>query len=259
MRVLFIALIFIGCFYLQLAGQSKNSDPRQADSLISAGNKSYMNHDYAGAVLFYEQVIAKGYVSGDLFYNLGNAFFRQNQLGKAILFYEKALLYKPGDEDILANLALTSTRITDKIESIPEFFVHRWLAFMTGILSPDQWALLGYACFFVALACFLFLFITPHFGLRRLFGVAGSVLILLFLWSILAMNGRIRKIRQSRYAIIMTESVNARNSPDEQSTHIFVLHEGTKVMVLDSVLHWKEIKIADGNKGWVPAEVLEGI
>jgi SH3-like domain-containing protein len=57
----------------------------------------------------------------------------------------------------------------------------------------------------------------------------------------------------------MQPSVNAKSSPDELSTNMFVLHEGTKVVLIDSVQNWKEIRISDGNKGWVPDFVLEEI
>jgi len=57
----------------------------------------------------------------------------------------------------------------------------------------------------------------------------------------------------------MAPSVNARSSPDEQSTNVFVLHEGTKVSITDSVQHWKEIRIANGNTGWIPRESLREI
>jgi SH3-like domain-containing protein len=73
------------------------------------------------------------------------------------------------------------------------------------------------------------------------------------------MFGRIKSIKEHSSGIIMTPSVNARSSPDEQSTNVFVLHEGTKVMIRDSVQNWKEIKIANGNTGWIPAEALEEI
>jgi SH3-like domain-containing protein len=53
--------------------------------------------------------------------------------------------------------------------------------------------------------------------------------------------------------------VNVKSSPDEQGTSVFVLHEGTKVVLMDSVLQWKEVKIPDGNKGWVQDHDLANI
>jgi SH3-like domain-containing protein len=38
---------------------------------------------------------------------------------------------------------------------------------------------------------------------------------------------------------------------------VFMLHEGTKVDVLDQINDWKKIKIANGNVGWTQEENLE--
>jgi SH3-like domain-containing protein len=41
------------------------------------------------------------------------------------------------------------------------------------------------------------------------------------------------------------------------SDKIFTLHEGTKVLVLDSVDNWKKIRIADGKIGWISTEEIK--
>jgi len=50
----------------------------------------------------------------------------------------------------------------------------------------------------------------------------------------------------------MVPVVSVKSSPDEQGTNVFLLHEGTRVVTVDSVQQWKEVRISDGNKGWVP-------
>lgn len=47
--------------------------------------------------------------------------------------------------------------------------------------------------------------------------------------------------------------------PDRSSKDIFVLHEGTKVTVKDSLGDFREIIISDGNKGWIEASAIEMI
>ena len=41
------------------------------------------------------------------------------------------------------------------------------------------------------------------------------------------------------------------------SDEIFTLHEGTKVLVLDSVDNWKKIRIADGKIGWIISDEIQ--
>ena len=56
----------------------------------------------------------------------------------------------------------------------------------------------------------------------------------------------------------MTPSVTVKSTPNESGTDLFVLHEGTKVYIEDdSMKGWKEIRLEDGNKGWLPAETIE--
>ena len=54
-------------------------------------------------------------------------------------------------------------------------------------------------------------------------------------------------------AIIITPAVTIRSSPDETGTELFILHEGSKVRIEDTVGDWLEIRISDGNKGWIKA------
>ena len=60
-------------------------------------------------------------------------------------------------------------------------------------------------------------------------------------------------------AIVMASAAPVKSSPDEGSKDIFVLHEGTKVRVEGSLGEWREIRIADGNKGWVEVASIEMI
>jgi hypothetical protein len=139
----------------------------------------------------------------------------------------------------------------DKIETIPEFFLKRWLNGISVFLSPDQWALVSLVVFCLSLAAFFLYMFTNSFGFKKLGFIAGVILVALSFSGILFMQKRKQLIRNSNGAIIMAPVVNVKSSPDEQGTSVFVLHEGTRVVLLDSVQQWKEVKIPDGNKGWI--------
>jgi tetratricopeptide (TPR) repeat protein len=229
------------------------------DSMISKGNRHYMNREYELAADCYKQVIAMGYISGELYYNLGNTCYKQDSLSKAILYFEKALLLKPGDEDIIQNLALANTRIIDKIDTIPDFFLHRWMRNFQLLFLPLQWAVISLVLFILALNAILWVVISNNYSIKRIGLTLGVIFLVLSIFGMISMRNRTNKLLSSGSAVIMQPSVNARSSPDDQSTNMFVLHEGTKVLLLDSVQNWKEIRIPDGNKGWVPDDVLEEI
>jgi tetratricopeptide (TPR) repeat protein len=228
----------------------------KTDTIISEGNRYYMNREYDMAAKRYTEVIAGGFESGELYYNLGNAYYKMNKVAEAILNYEKALLFKPGDEDIRQNLALANARIIDKIDSIPDFFLKRWLKSIQGLLSPNQWAVLNIILFILALAGFALFVISNRITAKKTGFSLGVFFLIISVSGLMLMFARIQKIQQHDNAIIMVPSVNARSSPDEQSTNVFVLHLGTKVILTDSVQNWKEIRIANGSKGWVPGKAL---
>jgi tetratricopeptide (TPR) repeat protein len=229
------------------------------DSLLARGNEYYMQHQYDMAEKYYSRILQLGYESYDLYYNLGNTLYKQEKVAAAILYYEKALQLKPGDDDTKHNLTLANAKIVDKIDAIPEFFMIRWVKALRGLFSPDQWAVICLVFFIGGLSGFTLLYLGQHPGLKRTGLNVGISLAFLTILSFLFMFGRIKGIKERSSGIIMTPSVNARSSPDEQSTNVFVLHEGTKVIIRDSVQNWKEIKIANGNTGWIPEEALEEI
>jgi tetratricopeptide (TPR) repeat protein len=253
---LFLCLLII--FFAGLAAKGAEV-PAMADSLVASGNKYYMNREYEKAVESYTRVINMGYSASSLYFNLGNAWFKQSNFPKAILYYEKARLLNPADEDIRQNLAIANSRIVDKIENIPEFFLIRWINGLAVLLSPDQWALISLLIFAVALAAFFMYMFTNGMRLKKLGFSAGVMLIALSLTGILFMQKRKHVIRHSHGAIVIAPVVNVKSSPDEQGTSVFVLHEGTRVVLMDSVQQWKEVKIPDGNKGWIQERDLAKI
>jgi SH3-like domain-containing protein len=63
-------------------------------------------------------------------------------------------------------------------------------------------------------------------------------------------------VNDSHKAIISSPLVSGKSSPDASGTDLFVLHDGTKVTIEDEVGEWYEIRLSDGNKGWVPVKSL---
>jgi SH3-like domain-containing protein len=60
-------------------------------------------------------------------------------------------------------------------------------------------------------------------------------------------------------AIVFKPSVTVKASPDEESVNLFVIHEGTKVYILDKLGNWYEVRIDNGSVGWIPQETVEVI
>jgi SH3-like domain-containing protein len=63
-------------------------------------------------------------------------------------------------------------------------------------------------------------------------------------------------VYDSHKAIISSSLVSGKSSPDNSGTDLFILHDGTKVTIEDKVGEWYEVRLSDGNKGWIPVNSL---
>jgi len=227
--------------------------------VISKGNTAYSAGNYQEAIKCYTSLVSEGLESPDLYYNLANSYFKLSDIPHAILWYERAKRLDPGNEDISFNLNVANSKITDKIEPLPEFFLKRWLKTVTNLFSMDFWAVSGIAFIVVALLFFSLYLASRVLLLRKLGFWAGfstllfSIVFLLFAWF------SYRSLKSDQSAIIINPTVTVKSSPDEKSTDIFVIHEGCKIQLIDHIGNWHEIRIANGSVGWVEQGNFEKI
>lgn len=221
------------------------------------GTGFYSGGDYGKALELWLGIYNTGFHSAELMYNIGNAYFKLDSVPAAILFYERALLRKPADEDINYNLQIARTLVVDRFEEIPELFFVRWYDSLALIQSTNSWAKVSLITFILFLLSLSLYFFTSRYKLK----VSGFwFAVLLFIISITSLTLSFRNrtlVQNNREAIIFSPQVNGKSSPDNSGTDLFVLHEGTKVKVEDEVGEWLEIRLSDGNKGWIPANSLE--
>ncbi len=229
------------------------------DSLIIRGNQAYNEGQYDEAIAAYEAVIESGYEAAELYYNLGNAWFKLDNMPGSILYYEKARRMAPENEDISYNLSLANSRIIDKIESVPMFFLNRWWHDLTDLLPLDKWAVFGLVSFMVALLTALVFFISPSVLIRKLTFLSGTLILVVTLVSFIITIEKYNQYQRHDEAIIFTPTVTVKSSPNESSIDLFVIHEGAKVKITDRVEGWSEIRIADGSVGWVRSSIYRKI
>ena len=60
-------------------------------------------------------------------------------------------------------------------------------------------------------------------------------------------------------AIVIAPVASIKSSPGDAGKSIFVLHEGTKVSILDDLGEWRKIELSDGRQGWVLDNSIEEI
>jgi len=232
------------------------------ESLVENYNKAaslYSSGKYRDALDVWNSVYKAGVRSANLDFNIGNAYFKTNNIPGAILFYERALLLKPADEDIQYNLQIARTMVVDKFVEIPELFFVRWYNFISLTLSTNRWALISLTSFILFLISLSVYIYTSRYRYKV---IGFWFAVFLFILSSFSVSFSIRNknlIYHNSKAIIFSPLVNGKSSPDNSGTDLFVLHEGTRVSIEDTVGEWFEIRLSDGNKGWVPANSLEKI
>lgn len=223
------------------------------------GVENYKSSRYEEALAEWLAVYNTGYSSANINYNIGNAYFKLNNIPGAILFYERAYLLKPGDEDINYNLQIARTLVLDKFEEIPELFFVRWYDFLSLTLTTNTWAKISMVAFMIFLLALSLYLYSARYRLKVL-GFWTAIFFLVISISSITFSGRNRKlVYDSHKAIIFSSLVSGKSSPDDSGTDLFVLHEGTKVTIEDEVGKWYEIRLSDGNKGWVPSGSLKTI
>ena len=236
--------------------------PAFADSnqaILEIANKNYSDGEYEAAIANYEKVIETGYESATLYYNLGNAYYKTGELAPAILFYEKAHLLAPNDEDINFNLELANSHVVDKLETIPAFFLSKWIDSLSTQLSSNNWAIISMITFGIGLILFL-IYLYISIPLVKRFAFYFSILLIVgTIVSFSFSSKEDNKLSAHDSAIIFSPSVTVKSSPDESGTDLFLLHEGTKVQLNDSLGTWVEIALSDGNEGWILKEAIRVI
>jgi tetratricopeptide (TPR) repeat protein len=245
--------------FLLLPLFSPASGMNRYDSLFAVANKYYQDNAFGHAIEVYQQIIKTEDQTPEVLYNLGNAYYKNKNLGYAILYYEKAKLLAPNDDDINRNLAIANARIVDKIDVIPDFFIIRWILKLVNLLSSNNWAVLSVVFFMVTLVLFLLYFFSRTRLVKRIGFYAAFALLFLSALAFWCSFRRAETVTGNAAAIVVEPSVSIKSSPDAEGNNVFVLHEGSRVMVIDSIENWKNIKLTDGNKGWVERKAIEPI
>ncbi len=230
------------------------------DSLWNAANSAYVDGRWADAVADYELISGMGLESASLYCNTGDAYFKDGNIPMAILYYERALKLDPSYEDARYNLELLNAMIQDRIEPVPEFVLKAWFRDLCYIMDSDSWAVCFIVLLALTLALVLVFLLAPTAGGRRAGFFTGIAVLLLAVMSLSFSIWQKNDYSDADKAIVMRPVTSVKSSPAAgSSTDLFILHEGTKVKVIDEVGSWNNIELADGRRGWIPSADIERI
>lgn len=241
-----------------------------AKSLVEQANEAYSSDKFIEALKLYQEAEKKDGVSTELYYNIGNTYYRLGNKGKAILYYERALSLDPSNSDARENLDFVNTKIVDKTVVDEANIIVVFFRNVGNIFTSNGWATLA-ICLFIALITAIGVYVFSDSVLIRKIGFFGGiVLILLVIVANYYAFASKNRMENHDYAIITTSSVTLSTSPrvpKDKTEEAFILNEGTKVFVIDSVEtknngrvdRWYDVKADDSHRAWINGSNLEKI
>jgi tetratricopeptide (TPR) repeat protein len=224
---------------------------QEKDSILFRAGQFYQQNEFSKAIAEYHSLTDLGWASAELFYNLGNAYFKNHDIKSAILYFERAKRLAPNDEAIDFNLNLSRSLIFDKVEAVPELFLFTWGKAIRDWMTVRDWAWWSIGCFAAMLTLGLLFLFVRNMSVRRL---ALGIGVFCFMLSLVTFTfGYFQKanIERTDEAIVFVPSVTLKSSPDDSGNNLFILHEGIKARIEHKINEWCEVRIDDGNKGWM--------
>ena len=234
-----------------------------------AGIEAYNAKDYAEAVEAFETVVASGYASADVYYNLANAYFKLGQqsessrpfaggeLGRAVLNYERALRLDPTMDDARYNLDIAKD-LTNDTEAVPESFIVRVWHYVAGIMTTNGWVTLSLVMLGVTAVMVLLYLLHDSVTLRKISFFVSLATTVVFILSTIFSIVQLRASDEDNSAVIIThDTTPVHASPDSGSKIIREPSQGVTVEVEREQGEWSEVRFADGEKGWVRTTNVE--
>ncbi len=248
-----ISLIFLAITLAAVAAPSS--------SLAEQGDEAYSNRDYSKAAELYEQSIKSEGTSSDIYYNLGNAYYRLDSLSGAVIAYERALKLDPTNSDARWNLEFVRTKLADAqgdSSSYSTLFIEKTMRLMTG----NGWAVTSIFFFAIFLAFAALYILSQNEKLRKVSFFSGLGVLAITVTSVVITIMVTARQTDDSQAVITVNSSQLSTSPAtpiNNTQQAFVLHEGTKVEVIDSVATpmdatssmWYEVKVGSDHRAWI--------
>ena len=224
----------------------------QNGPLFEQGKSLYKAEKYQEAILSWMKILDHEKHSSELYFNLGNAYYKLNNIGPSIYYFEKALLLAPNDRDIKNNLSFAENARVDAIDPLPKTIFYKWYHTISDLLTFDGWAYTSIFFVFICVLCFLMYYFSYSEIIKRFFFISSAISIFSLGMSLSMAFFTYEDAIKNNPAIIFAESSDVREAPNLRSEISFIIHEGTKVQILERDADWGLVEIANGKEGWIP-------
>ncbi len=229
----------------------------QNTELFEQATTAYNDGEYEKAIENYLEIVGNGEHSSALYYNLGNCYYKLNQIAPSIYYYEKALLLNPGDKEVKNNLAYAQQMTIDAIEPAPETGLSRIYNSIIGLLTFDQWAYMAVTLVVLFVLAYLAYYFLRYSSHKRISFIISIISLVAAIVSVSFAIIQYNSYNSEQPAIVFAQECLVKSEPNNRSSEVFLLHEGTKVKVLDELEDFRKIELADGKIGWVHQDEIK--
>ncbi len=236
-------------------------------AIIQQADSAYTADNYIEAATLYQQAIDSLGTSTDLYYNLGNALYRMGKPGQAIVAYERALRLDPTNADARTNLEFVNSRLIDR-PAERGTLIGNMLDTASLSLHSNAWAWIAFGCFMVFLGAIALYIFCPSILWRKVGFFGGFVVLIVAVISGFLSARNAALCQASDKAVITVPSTilsTSPRAPRDRSEEAILLHEGTKMHILDSVSNrtdsvpsvWLDVEIDNQHRAWIDRKAVE--
>ena len=231
--------------------------PIKASDILHQADSAYTADNFQEAAAAYQHVIKEEGTSAEILYNLGNCYYRMGELGKAILSYERALRLDP------------TSKIADRAGERGTFMGNA-LDSVANSAKSNTWSWLAFAFFVITLTGVVAYIFSSQVAVRKT-GFFGGIVAFIACLCFIFLAFRSASIAMADdVAIVTAPSTILSTSPREpkdRDQEAMLLHEGTRVQILDSVRStsdsistlWYDVQVDNAHRAWINAAAVEKI
>ena len=230
------------------------------NNAFSSANALYRAGKYEQAILYYEAASdGKKKESAELYFNLGNCYYKLHKVGLAVFNYEKAKQIDAFDAEIETNLEFARKMSIDDIKVVPKVGFAKMVQDFISTYHFDTWAWIAVFLSFMFFLFFVGYYYTTASIFKRAFFIGLLVVLFGIIICLLSAYSEKSRLQNENPAIVFGETITVKAEPKKSSQDAFVLHEGTKVFIVDSVANWKKIQLTDETTGWVEEQAIRSL
>lgn len=245
-----------------------SSLPLCAQSPVDDAAAAYNKDDFNAALELYMKAAKEDGTSSELFYNIGNTYYKLDKKGMAILYYERALQLNPNNDDARSNLEFVKNKANLNADDGATY----WKDSINNMVisqSSSTWGAIAIASFLLFILLLVIYIFVDAVLLRKIgFFGGGIMLVISILANICAFHVK-NSSETHNQAIVVIPSATLSTSPrqpKDKTEEAFILNEGTKVTIVDSVSvsatqgnneKWYDVRADNTHRAWISSSSIE--